>query len=514
MSSSAKTPSRPRAFLVSTARTAEAERLFHALSPALATLGTIRRVANPESSLLFIASEAEAAGHTPIQVAIGPLDSCYLTPAVPTLLIPIWDYPHIPTTDVNYNGRTNWARIAGRADAVLAPSTFIADTFRHAQVPVPVDVVNPPAPQDWLELPTWGERMPVSLTVPHVIWGGETGDDADDEEIVLRGPARRQKVSAGRRAIRRVKPYLSNATIEKLDRYRESLSPLIQPNPAKMAAGVGKVCYRTLVRPWISDGVRTRLKSAAVRVGRKHTAHAHHMASDRLPAAELTLSGLVYSAVVDYREPIRDEISLITAFLHAFSDRPDVTLVLRLETTHEREVSDLARLHSVCRSTGKTLQCRIVVVLGPVAESDRVGIARATSYFVETSQTCGHSLDMIESLAAGRPVIAPGHSAYAEWIDERVGFSASTTTEPTFWPIDPTRTHTTTWERVIWSDLHAKLVDSAAVVAGSPRHYEELSSAARRLYRERANQEAVARQIGRAIDRIKHHTPGAFTWVA
>src|SRR5215213_6343649 len=149
-------PGRPLAFLVSTTGCARDIRrhlgsadysyafVLKALEPVLEQLGTWARVDSPESSLIYRAERAWAEGFRPIHLSIQPPQQTYLTPAVPTVLFPFWEFPRIPDRDFGVDTRQNWLRIGNHADLIVTACRFTADAFRAAGVDCPVAVVPVP----------------------------------------------------------------------------------------------------------------------------------------------------------------------------------------------------------------------------------------------------------------------------------------------------------------------------------------------------------------------------------
>ena len=528
---------RPIAFLVSIAGTRGAAEVLEAVAPVLDRMGQWRTVAHPESSLAHHAARAVERGERPVHLAIGAAHECYLTPAVPNLLLPLWDYPEVPAIELNRNSRMNWARVAERVDLIVAPSEFTIESFRRSGVSTPAVVAPIPPRAGWSDLATWGPDLPVTVHVPHVVWGGgpdpaaaraakaarryamaavavaSSGSSAAPEvgpALPLRARAKR----ATKLRLRRLKPYFSNAAIEQLDGYKNRLMPLVRrPNPIRIAGGVARLGYRHLVRRWIGEGAHGKFRGLAHRLrGRRPAPVHHHHAPATLGASPLTLTGLAYSAAIDYDDPTTDDVTLLSAFLHAFADRPDATLVIRLATTPEREPHDLGRLSHAFHAPRIEARCRVVVVPGRIGDGEALALGRAASYHVETARTRGRSTAMTAALASGRPVIAPDHSAYRDWIDEEVGLTVPAHPEPTSWPMDGLGKHATTWNRVVWADLRDRLIESAAIADDDPRRYERLSAAARERMADRANIADVAAALRDAVDSIPARAPGTFAW--
>ncbi len=76
---------------------------------------------------------------------------------------------------------------------------------------------------------------------------------------------------------------------------------------------------------------------------------------------------------------------------------------------------------------------------------------RVTTFYVNTSKAEGACLPLQQSLAAGRPSIAPDHTAMADFMDDQVGFVPRTHPEPTYWPHDPEKRTETYWNRMVWT---------------------------------------------------------------
>jgi len=514
---------RPFAFLISTPGGPAGYEVLEALTPAIERLGTWRIISHPESSLPYIAAEAEAAGYRPVHLAVGQAQGLYLTPALPTVLVPLWDYPDIPTTDLHRNGRMNWARVAGCVDLILSPSTFTAAAFRKAGVTTPIEFFPIPPRQGWSGLATWGPGLPVSLHVPHVIWGGVRENPStqateprvpDADRLSLPLSRSRRLLNMSRGPLRRIKPYLSNATLQKLDGYKQQVLPILRdPNPIRLLGGITSAGYRRFVGRWVSDEAHLKLRGFKNRLRGRPQVRDVPFISQGMPASHLTLSGLAYSTVIDYSDPTINDVELISAVLHAFRDRPEVTLLVRLVSTPIQEAFDLERLARACMAPGLGYLCRVVVVAGAISTHDSIVLGRATSYYVEASRTRGWSMRLTEALASGRPAIAPRHSVFADWMNDRVGYPIDSDNEPTFWPIDAEARHTTSWNRVVWADLRDRLVESAEVAERHSRLYECLSASARQELAEKTSPERVVKALRSALERLPARPAGAFSWV-
>lgn len=137
----------------------------------LEKLGTWRLIDHPESSLPFAASRAEANGYQPVHLALHPPQDVYLTPALPNVIFPFWEFPDIPDRDFEYDTRQNWARICKRADMIFTACNFTRETFRRGGINCPIGVIPVPLKPEHFEVPDWDPEHTWTLECRHVSWG-------------------------------------------------------------------------------------------------------------------------------------------------------------------------------------------------------------------------------------------------------------------------------------------------------------------------------------------------------
>jgi glycosyltransferase involved in cell wall biosynthesis len=485
--SGADDPRRPIDFLVSTpvklgdlsGRLGHADYsngfVVQALGPALERIGRWRPVTRPESSLLGAAARSAADGFRPIHLSLCPLHSAYLTPALPTILFPFWEFPRIPDRDFGFDTRQNWARIARSADLLLTACRLTADAIERAGVGVPVGVVPVPVAPESFEVPDWHPRHSWTLTCRHISWGGEAPD---------RGPG-----VAAAADLREAMPLRGWPRIERGLRRR----------------------YHRHVRPWLSDGAALRVR----RLKNSLLTRIDAPPPPRIEPTPLTLSGLVYTSIFNLGDPRKNPRDLLSAFLIAFRDRPDATLVLKLATSPVSELIELERISALYRGLGIAHRCRVVVITDYLSEADMERLYRSTTFYVNTSHAEGACLPLQRALAAGRPGIAPAHTAMADYLDESVGFVVASHPEPAAWPHDPEQRCETTWHRLVWSDLHDQFVRSARVAEHAPAAYRELSDQGRRRMGQLASRDASTTALRQSLARMRvRRKPGAIDWAA
>ncbi|MBX6312141.1 MAG: glycosyltransferase [Isosphaeraceae bacterium] len=510
---------RPFAFLVSTTGCARAIPsnlgssaysyyfVVEALAPVLERLGTWRLVDRPESRLAYLAARAEAEGYRPVHLAINPPQDVYLCPAVPTVLFPFWEFPDLPNRNFGRDPRQNWVRISRRADLILTACRFTADAFRRAGVAVPTAVVPVPLDPIWFDLPAWDLRHSWTTLCRHLVWGGEAVLPLTSpapyilaQEVTGRASWKQRAWWLARGVFRTIYPWLTPAMVARISRIKQEVLALAGQSPAKLAYLAVRGAYRRLIRRWLSPEALERIAATKNRLlemaGRSPTA----VLDPRLPAAPLTLGGLVYTSILNLSDRRKNYKDMLSAFLLAFRDRPDATLVLKLATSPHREAQELKILKGEYEGLGLSHRCRLVVITDYLDDDQMRGLLRATTFYVNTSHAEGACLPLQQALAAGRPGIAPDHTAMADYLDETVGFILRSHPEPAPWPHDPEQRLETTRYRLVWSDLFDHFLASAAVADSDPARYAALAEAARRRMLARASREVAVEALERALD--------------
>ena len=325
-------PTRPFAFLVSTTACSQNIRVklgcanysytfaVKAIAPALEQLGTWTLVENPESRLPYLAARAEAEGYRPVHLTVQPPHDCYLSPALPNVILPFWEFPEIPNRSFGLDTRQNWVRISRRADLILSPCSLTTEAFHRAGVETPIAEVPIPVSQHYAEVPAWDPSAAHTRDFRHVVWTGGPFDEAPPPDA----PRPSFRVRAVRAAKRRL-----------VARYRRH---------------VGR---------WLSEEARGRLGNLARGAVRRPKAPA---GPDLLPSAPLTLSGLVFSSIFNFSDLRKNPEDMLSAFLVAFRDRADATLVLKLNCTPEAEANEVRAVRRLYESMGLRHACRVVVV--------------------------------------------------------------------------------------------------------------------------------------------------------
>ena len=113
-------------------------------------------------------------------------------------------------------------------------------------------------------------------------------------------------------------------------------------------------------------------------------------------------AGVVYTTVLnpfDFRKNLDD---LLSGFLLALGDRPDATLVVKLVVCPQLAARSLNAIIRSYLHLGLRHRCKLVFVTEYLSDAQMVELARASTYYVNTSHAEGACLPLQDFLAAGR----------------------------------------------------------------------------------------------------------------
>ena len=542
---------RPYAFLVSTTGCARGIRntlgsaaysyyfVLEALAPVLERLGTWRLLDHPESSLPFAAARAEADGYQPIHLSLHPPQDVYLTPALPNVIFPFWEFPDLPDRDFGHDTRQNWVRVCSRADLILTACEFTARAFQKAGVNCPVAVVPVPLKPDHFTIPAWDAGHTWTLTCRHVIWGGPEPVKVEthvDKSSHVEAPRWLRRVDHrpsgghfcwlaacfarftpgwGRRPWSGSRRPGINILVSS-GRSPHTMQPLpgARPGVSRLGYAMARDGYRKFIKRWLSLDALHAITGAKVKALRVLGRDPILDPDPLLPSTALTLGGLIYSSIFNLGDKRKNHQDLLTAYLLAFADREDVTLVIKLATNPVREHHEISILRLMYDSLGIKHKCRIVVITDFLTDEQMHELMRVTTFYVNTSKAEGACLPLQQSLAGGRPSIAPDHTSMADFMDSEVGFVLGTHPEPTYWPHDPEMKMETTWNRLVWSDLRDALLDSASLIETRPEDYQTMAKTARTRMLDYASRDVTTEALRAALARLPKIETGRFAWAS
>jgi glycosyltransferase involved in cell wall biosynthesis len=408
------------------------------------------------------------------------------------------------------------------ASLILTACHETAEAFRRSHAACPVAVVPVPLAPGYFDLPPWDPAYSWNLECRHIVLGeaspsgvsGQAHPETDSPQNAAAPSGKKRAWNLARRGFRKIYPWLDPKQVEAIASLKHVVLSAARHSPAKLAYLGVRGVYRRTIRRWLSiEALKkiTATKNAILAAaGRSPTT----VVDPLLPLARLRLDRLVYTSILNLGDLRKNYMDLLSAFLIAFRDRPDVTLVLKLATSPHREHHEVGILREQYESLGLEHACRVVVITEFLDDAQMRELMRVTTYYVNTSHSEGACLPLQQALASGRSAIAPRHTAMADYMDEAVGFVPRSHPEPTFWPHDPERRAETERYRLVWSDIHDAFHASADLVDRDPDRYQAMGRAARTRMAAYASHDGVAIALREALELLQDHELGRFAWAS
>jgi hypothetical protein len=134
-------------------------------------------------------------------------------------------------------------------------------------------------------------------------------------------------------------------------------------------------------------------------------------------------------------------------------------------------------------------------------------LVRASAYYLTTTRAEGNCLPVMNYLAAGRPCVAPCHTALSDYFTRDMGFIIETHPEPAIWPHDSRLRFRTTWGRIVWPSLVEQLRKSYHVACHDRPTYDALGACGQRKMSQWASAESIWPRLRAALDLLDTLTP-------
>ncbi|WP_371232154.1 glycosyltransferase [Pseudomonas sp. QE6] len=291
-------------------------------------------------------------------------------------------------------------------------------------------------------------------------------------------------------------------------------SPVIEELLARTQAEPARLNWRqrlqvssALARGWWremtdADGHRNRapvVVEAKLEVEPEPVMEAAHV--ETLPALpqRITLHGVVYTCVLRAEDETRNWTEMLTAFCLTFRDEPDATLVFKF--THANLSSGrIAMLTNLSRLS--PFRCRVVVINGYLDEPEYAQLIAASHYLVHPALSESSAVTVQEFLSAGRPVLAPRHSALGDWLEEDYPLLFQCSRQPTHWAGDPDKRMRFFDHRLNWQSMCAVFQASFDLAVSRPMEYQALSAGARTGMQVRASMNLLLAQWREFFSRV------------
>lgn len=204
--------------------------------------------------------------------------------------------------------------------------------------------------------------------------------------------------------------------------------------------------------------------------------HARFIEERSLPKCDepirIRIEGIIYTTVFNPLDGRKNWPDLVSAFVWAFKNAGDVTLVFKVIHGDFEKVREL-----VTDAVFKLMpfKCRVVVLHGYLNDTEYAKLIRESTYVVNTSSAEGQCLPLAEFMSAGKPAISPAHTAMEEYIDADNSFVVRSSAEAAWWQHDIRQAFRTRRYRVDWESLRDAYLESYRVATSDPARYARMA---------------------------------------
>ncbi|MDP3847596.1 MAG: glycosyltransferase [Pseudomonas sp.] len=452
--------------------------------PALERVGTVIQVKNlAEIESLY--AGYRAAGQDVVFLSFSPPHQVPIGLACPTIAVFAWEFDSLPFMAWDQDPSHDWRYVFAHTQGAITTSketALLVDSAMQGCFPV----ISLPAPV-WDRYAKLGalEGWPIEFAERQFPFAG----------IVIDSP-------------------ILGLSADGLVRKPEPVAGPSEPGP------VVKSAVENLLAPSLSLGAAWRLSAALLKgwwnevrlEPAETTAQQVSPPPPESPLVESQLaleakpepriigvSGVVYTTVLNPADGRKNWVDLVTAFCWAFKNTEDVTLIVKM-THHDLEHYRVVLMTLLSRLA--PFRCRVLVLHGFLEDEQYQALIAASSYYVNASSGEGLCLPLMEFLSSGKPVIAPDHTAMADYLNERVAFLLKCSPEPTCWPHDPTGMLFTHRYRLNWQSLMEAFRSSYQVACSNPAHYQRMSRHAYLQMQDFASIEHVSEPLAAFLQQI------------
>lgn len=435
--------------------------------PLLKECGEVIEVPAEAGPVEQAAERLRRRGFVPLHLCFMPFQHAYLSPSVPNVVVPAWEFPEVPDHEFDGDPRNNWVEQANRCAGVIVGGPWTAWVFRTAGIKCPIHIVPVPTPES-------------NFKIPH--WYGTNRITIDCAAIDCRQPDSQRQTSLPRESDGGAFPQGNG----KLSTARRSVRSRF--------AAFARAAYKQAVRPLLPTRVGESLSAGIAEAIRAWRPAVSYPRLDRLQ-----LSGVVYTSIFNPQDGRKNWEDLITAYLLALGDCPDATLVLKL-VARNRHAADAVLAH--CARLDLAHRCRLLVVTDFLSREQMQELARGTTYYITSTRAEGNCLPLMDYLAAGRPAVSPRHTAISDYFGTHAGFEVESHPEPTAFPQDRSLRCRTYWQRLVWTSLADQIRHSYEVATEERDIYERLAAQARETMAQWSHPKRVVVCLREAIDAV------------
>lgn len=494
--------------------------VLKAFLPAFERLGTVELVGNPSEDVDPIYEACAARGEDCVFVSFSPPHLVALGLKCPTVLVLAWEFSTLP--DGNWaldDPRQDWRYVFSRLGCVISLSTHTADVVKAAMgedfpifaVPAPIHdritdlarhkgdgvIRNRGAVFDSRDYDLSPDRI-LDTDIPFPPMRSTAWETAVEAPELERAKMRRaaEEADAARRAADEAARYrrsfryrLAVTKRHLLEWYREAVRDLL---PAMLVRFIGRV------GSW-GEASSRRLIGRSPAAPAVPPTPAAAPSGPSWPETEVPLGGVIYTTVLNPTDGRKNWYEIMTAFCWAFRDVEDATLVVKMVGS-DTSAYRWGIFYTMCRLA--PFKCRVVTIDGFLDEAEYGRLIGLTDYYVNASTAEGLCMPLMEFMSAGKPAIAPRHTAFADYVDATAAFVVASSPQLTVWPVDPAHRYSTMCERIHWDTLVAAFEQSYRLFKEARPEYSRMGGNAADAMRRYSSDEAVTARLQAVLRRI------------
>lgn len=450
--------------------------------PALEQIGTVIQVQSRDE-IDALHARYSAQGEAVIFISVSPPHQTPLNLVCPTVTLFAWEFDSLPSMTWDGNPQNDWRYVFAHSSGAITTSSEAALLVN--------DAMQGRFPVISLPAPVWDRYAKLGSSEG---WSIELGErQFPFAGIVIDSPTLGLSADGLVR-----KPELSEATIELAVAPEPRLAVESMP-VSRLSLGDALRLSAALLNGWWKEICLASQSSVAEplfelpRVVAPEVLETSQVSEAKPEINRIAVSGVVYTTVLNPADGRKNWVDLVTAFCWAFKNTNDATLIVKM-THHDLEHYRVVLMTLLSRLA--PFRCRVLVLHGFLEDEQYQALIAASSYYVNASSGEGLCLPLMEFLSSAKPVIAPDHTAMADYLNERVAFLLKFSPEPTCWPHDPTGMLFTHRHRLNWQSLMEAFRSSYQVARTNSAHYQGMS---RDAYQHMQNFASIA-QVSKPLD--------------
>ena len=404
--------------------------------------------------------ELSQSGKNVLFLSVSPPQQTPVDLECPTVCLFAWEFHDAPDQPWHNEPRNDWRYALQNLAGAIACSRESAKAVRNLL----------------------GEDYPVAA-IPAPVWA-HFGDLMPTEG--WRPNARLRKLAFSGHAIDSPTLGLSaNGLVQHMPRPpRHSRSVPVQHNTPGPLRLTGR-----LLRVWL---IALRRSRPAAQPGKGKQPAPSQAGMQSVEDCHFELSGVVFCSIFSPSDGRKNWVDIVTAFCWAFRDTPDATLLLKM-THHDLEFFRIPLLTLLSRLA--PFKCRVLTLHGFLDDDKYRELIGITDFYVNASTGEGLCLPLMEFLSAGKPALAPRHTAMLDYLDDKLAHIVATSEELACWSHDPAGILRTRRHRLNWASLMEGYRACYRLAQDNPDGYQHKSVTAWERMREFSDTPIVAEQL-------------------